>query len=187
MVESRTKRDFDGLSERRREGMTLLEDGMSQSDVARELRVSRQTVSRWAKLKDEFPDEDAWRRRPLGRPGGMTGEQRMALVRVLVDSYLRSSGSQHRSSRRPVRWTLARVAGLIEAESGFAYSPMHVRNILAGLVGDGQWLLSRPRFWACIIELAYPEYAGQALVEDFEEGWKLNGRVIADLLRRSRP
>lgn len=164
--------------------MALLEDGMSQSDVARELSVSRQTVSRWAKLKDEFPDEDAWRRRPLGRPGGMTEDQKAALVRRLVGDYVSTLGWRHRSSRRLVRWTLARVGGLIEAELGLSYSLTQVRRILIDLIGDDQWLLSRPRFWACIIELAYPEYTGRALVDDFEEGWALNGSVIAELLRR---
>lgn len=186
MVVQRTRRDFDELSERRQAGMALLEEGMSQSDVARELLVSRQTVSRWAKLKDEFPDEDAWRRRPLGRPGGMTEDQKAALARRLVGDYVRTSGWWHRSTRRPVRWTLARVGRLIEAESGVAYSLAQVRNILIGLVGDDQWLLSRPRFWARLIELVYPEYADEALVEDFEEGWIVSRRVIAELRRRLR-
>jgi predicted transcriptional regulator len=56
MTEKVTRRDFDALSDRRREAMALLDEGVSQSDVARELSVTRQTVSRWAKVKATYPD-----------------------------------------------------------------------------------------------------------------------------------
>ncbi|WP_080303462.1 helix-turn-helix domain-containing protein [Burkholderia pseudomallei] len=184
MVERRTRRDFDELSERRRQGMALLEEGISQSDVARELSVSRQTVSRWVSLKDEFPDREAWRRRRLGRPGAIADEQRATLVRRLVDSYVREFGRRGRSSPKRVRWTLARVAELIEAEFGVSYSLTQVRNILIGLVGHDECLLSKPSFWACAIELTYPEYAGKALVEDFEEGWVVSWKVVSELRLR---
>jgi transposase len=164
--------------------MRLLDEGVSQADVARELDVSRQTVSRWVRLKEAYPDHDAWRRRQLGRPGGLTDEQKMSLVRRLVDICLGAFGPKGRSSPRPVRWTLARVARLMEVEFGTSYSVTQVRNILIGLVGDDQWLLSKPRFWACIIELAYPEYVGEVLVEDFVEGWTVSSKVIAELRRR---
>ncbi|WP_416340428.1 helix-turn-helix domain-containing protein, partial [Paraburkholderia sp.] len=74
-AEKKTRRDFDGLGERRREAMTLLDDGVSQADVAREFGVTRQTVSRWARLKEAYPDDEPWRRRALGRPGGLNDEQ----------------------------------------------------------------------------------------------------------------
>ena len=164
--------------------MALLAEGMSQSDVARELSVSRQTVSRWEKLKDEFPDREAWRKRRLGRPGAMTDEQRTVLVRILVDNYVREFGPRGIGSRKPGRWTLARVAGLIKAEFGTSYSLTQVRNILIGLVGDDQWLLSKPTFWARVIALAYPEYAGETLIEDFEEGWIVRVKVVAELRQR---
>jgi len=73
---------------------------------------------------------------------------------------------------------------LIEATFGTSYSLTQVRNILIDLIGDDQWLLSKPSFWARVIELAYPEYVGEALVEDFEEGWMVSRKVIAELKRR---
>ena len=181
-----TRRNFDQLSERRQEAMALLDAGMSQADVARELSVSRQAVSRWAQLKEEYVDDEPWRRRRLGRPGGLTEEQKMTFARKLVSSYVRGLGRRSRRAPKPARWTLARVARIMEAEFGVLYSLTYVRNTLIGLVGDGQWLLSRVSFWARLIELAYPEWAGSVLVEDFDEGWVLDWRIIGELRRRPR-
>jgi transposase len=186
MAEKRARRDFDALSSRRREAMALLDEGVSQSDVARELSVTRQTVSRWAKVKATYPDDEPWRKRPMGRPRALTDEQKMSFVKLLVDKYVRESGPRGRNAARPARWTLARVAGLIEGEFGISYSMAHVKTILAGLIGDDQWLLSKPSFWARVIELAYPEYEGGVLFEDFDDGWVLDWRVIGELRGRLR-
>lgn len=186
MTERRTRRDFDELGERRREAMTQLDEGVSQADVARELDVTRQTVSRWAKLKEAYPDDEPWRRRALGRRGGLTGEQKMALPRLLVDTYVRELGPRRRGSPKRVRWTLARVAGLMETEFGVSYSLAHVRNILIAMVGGDRWPLSNVRFWARAIELVYPEWDGRVLFEDFDEGWVLDWRIIGELRRRLR-
>ena len=191
MAEKKTRRDFDGLGERRREAMTLLDDGVSQADVARELGVTRQTVSRWAKLKEAYPDDEPWRRRALGRPGGLTDEQKTSLARRLADSCVREFGSRWGiRSRKPIRWTLARVARLMEAEFGVSYSLAHVRNILIAMVGGDHWPLSNVRFWARIIELSYPEWDGRVLVEhfdeDFNEEWVLDWKIIRELSRRLR-
>lgn len=184
MAEEGTKRDFDALSNRRREAMALLDEGMSQSDVARELSVTRQTVSRWAKLKAMYPDDEPWRKRPMGRPGGLTDEQKMELARLLNDRYVREFGPGGIGAPKRVRWTLARVAGLLEVRFGVSYSQTHVRNILISLIGHDDWLLSRPRFWARIIELSYPEYEGKALFEDIDDGWVVDWRILGELRRR---
>jgi transposase len=184
----RMRRDLDALDERRRVGMALLREGVSQSDIARELSVSRQTVSRWAKLDEAYPDEDAWRRRRLGRPRGMSDEQRAKLVGILVDRYVREQGRRSSRSPLPARWTLSRVAGLIEAEFGVSCSLTQVRKVLVDVVGDDQWRVSQAGFWAKLIELAYPEWAGRVLVVDFDENWnervRIKGEVIADLRQR---
>lgn len=166
--------------------MVMLEQGMSQADVARELSVSRQTVSRWARLNDEYADSEPWRRRALGRPGGLSDGQKLALVKRLVDSYVRELGLKGKSSPKPVRWTLFRVACLIETEFGASYSLAHVRNILIGLVGENHWPLSNLSFWARVIELAYPKWAGRVLVDDVDDGLVLDWRIIGELRRRVR-
>lgn len=54
----------------RRRDVRMLERGLAQADIARELDVSRQTVSTWNKALGEDPQ--AWRRCPMGRPGAMS-------------------------------------------------------------------------------------------------------------------
>ena len=66
----RYKRDLKKMETRRRRGMRMLERGLAQADIARELGVSRQTLSLWAKRMAEDPQ--AWRRRPLGRPAALS-------------------------------------------------------------------------------------------------------------------
>ncbi|MGC8761100.1 MAG: helix-turn-helix domain-containing protein, partial [Bryobacteraceae bacterium] len=42
-------RDFGALERRRLEGLRLFRKGVPQAQIARELRVARQTVSRWVR------------------------------------------------------------------------------------------------------------------------------------------
>lgn len=46
-VRSGVTRDFDAMERRRKQVARLFRQGKSQADVARELEVSRQSVSRW--------------------------------------------------------------------------------------------------------------------------------------------
>ena len=63
----RHSRNFSDLERRRRHGMKSLMNGLSQSEVARQIGVSEPTVFRWkAALKERGPT--AWRRGTLGRP-----------------------------------------------------------------------------------------------------------------------
>jgi DNA-binding XRE family transcriptional regulator len=49
------KRDFKELERRRRRGMRLLARGVAQAEVAREVGVSRQTVSVWERARQAGP------------------------------------------------------------------------------------------------------------------------------------
>lgn len=146
------RRELDELAQRRREAMALLEEGMTQSDVAREMGVGRQTVSRWARLMAEYPDDQVWRRRPLGRPARLSSEQKMELLRELATHY-------HVPSRaKPEKnWSLQRVARLIEERFGVSYSLGQLSTLLNELVGC-RWSTSRV-FATKLRELANPEEA----------------------------
>lgn len=148
------KRDLDHLSRVRREGMRLLTEGVLQSDIARELDVSRQTVSRWGKMVGEYPDDQPWRARPVGRPAGLSSVQRKALIGMLADRYV---------DELDERWSLARVTSLIEKEFGLSYSRPHVWSILMGDAGHGPAGTRRLglSFWPSVIEQAYPELKGR--------------------------
>src|ERR1700680_1194374 len=60
------RRDFDALERRRFQALRLLRQGLNQSEVARRLRVVRQSVARWAAL-DRKRGERALRQ--AGRAG----------------------------------------------------------------------------------------------------------------------
>jgi transposase len=124
MATKRYRRDFKELELRRRKGMRLLARGVAQAEVARTLDVSRQTISSWA--RQLAADAQAWRRRPLGRPGGLDAAQKKRLGQALLAGAV--------ANNFPTElWTLARVAKLIEREFGVAYSTVNVWRILREL------------------------------------------------------
>ena len=121
MATKRYKRDLKELELRRRKGMRMLARGVAQSEVARALEVSRQTASSWAKQRSE--DAQAWRRKPLGRPGALHAPQKKALGKALLAGAVANGFPTE-------LWTLARVAKLIKREFGVAYSTVNVWRIL---------------------------------------------------------
>lgn len=124
MPKSEYRRDFEALEARRREGMRLLGRGMKQAEVARRLEVSRQTVSMWAKAKTEDPK--AWRKKALGRPGGLSDSERARLSKLLLDGAVAAGFPTE-------LWTLKRVAAAIDREFGRSYSTVHVWRLLREL------------------------------------------------------
>ncbi len=124
MATKRYRRDLRELELRRRKGMRMLARGVAQAEVARALEVSRQTTSSWAKKLAQDPQ--GWRRKPLGRPGGLDAAQKKQLGKALLAGAVANDFPTE-------LWTLARVARLIEREFGVAYSTVNVWRILRGL------------------------------------------------------
>lgn len=121
MATRRYKRDFKELEARRRKGMRMLARGMLPAEVARQLEVTRQTVSMWGKRLADDPQ--AWRNRPLGRPGGLSQAQRLKLSKALLAGAVANDFATE-------LWTLARIAKLIEREFAVSYSTVHVWRLL---------------------------------------------------------
>jgi putative transposase len=124
MATRRYKRDFKELETRRRRGMRMLARGVAQAEVARACAVSRQTASSWAQLLAE--DAQAWRRRPLGRPGAMSTAERAKLGKLLLAGAVANGFATE-------LWTLARIAKLIKREFGHAFSTVHVWRVVREL------------------------------------------------------
>jgi transposase len=124
MATKRYQRDLKGMEARRRKGMRMLKRGVAQAEVARALGVSRQAASTWSGMLGSDPQ--AWRRKALGRPGGLTSAQRAKLGKMLITGALANGFTTE-------LWTLARIARLIEREFGAAYSTVHVWRILREL------------------------------------------------------
>ena len=124
MATRRYKRDFKELEARRRRGMRMLARGVSQAEVARACEVTRQTAMTWARMLVEDPQ--AWRRRPLGRPGVFDEKDRARLAKLLLQGAMANGFPTE-------LWTLARVGTLIEREFGHAFSISYVWTLLRDL------------------------------------------------------
>lgn len=127
------RRDFDALEQRRLEGARFLRQGMSQSEVARRVKVHRQSVSRWAK---ELEKSGVRGLKKAGRAGRKPLLSSADLRKV--ESKLRQ-GAQARGYTTEL-WTTSRVADLIEQECGVRYHPAHVWRLLQAL----GWSCQRP-------------------------------------------
>ena len=111
-----TKRDLEAIEARRIAGARLLKRKMSQADVARELGVSRQAVSVWARQLAEVNGAvGKLKAKPLGRPPRLDVEQRQALSRLLVSGALQAGFATQ-------LWTVKRVRSVIAREFGVEYS-----------------------------------------------------------------
>ena len=70
------------LERRRRRGARLLAAGHPQAEVARQVGVSRQTVMRWERLRQQGGLEALRRAEHFGRPERLSEAQREELVRL---------------------------------------------------------------------------------------------------------
>lgn len=119
---------------RRRAGAKLLRaDRLSQAEIARQLGVSRATVSTWAKRLADGGLRALWRRKAPGRPARLTPAQQRALLRRLKRGALAEGFPTD-------RWTLRRIGQVIEREFGVHY---HV-NSLHRLLDRLDWSLQQP-------------------------------------------
>jgi transposase len=125
------KRDLDSMEQRRREGMRLLGQGLSQAEVARRCDVSRVTSLRWEQQRRS--SKAAWKRRRLGRPPKIALADLQKLEKALVQ------GAQAHGFLNDL-WTLARVTELIHRQCGVQLHPGHVWRVL-GRMG---WSVQRP-------------------------------------------
>jgi transposase len=128
------RRDFEGMEKRRRRAARLFERGATQAVVARELEVSRQSVSRWYA---DWQKGGAKALKAAGRAGRMPRLSDAQLRQV--DRALRREPQVHGFAAN--LWTLDRVAQVIEAETGVRYHPGHVWKLLRDRLG---WSRQRP-------------------------------------------
>ena len=128
------RRDFAAMQERRRSAARLFAAGKhTQAEIARELDISRQSVSRWFRAWQQ--DNPNWIR-GAGRAGRRPQLDKAQLKQV--DKALRQGAQAHGFAT--ALWTLPRVAAVIEWTTGVHYHPGHVWKILAAM----EWSLQRP-------------------------------------------
>ena len=115
------------------EAARLLRQGVSQSEVARRLRVHRQSVIRWARQLAQAGRVGLKKAGRAGRKPRLTGEQLKRLQQAL-------KRGPERSGYASGVWTTSRVRALIEEQCGVRYHEAHVWRILRKL----GWSCQRP-------------------------------------------
>lgn len=115
------------MEERRLEGGRLLRAGkLSQAEIARHLGVTRATVQVWKKRLARGGLRQLHRRRAPGRRAKLTAPQQKELVRHL------KRGAQQ-AGFPTARWTLARIAEVIQREFGVTYHPKYIGRLMRQL------------------------------------------------------
>jgi transposase len=127
-------RDFEAMERRRRRAAVMFERGAIQADVARELEVSRQSVSRWY---GEWQRGGTRALRGAGRAGRLPRLSGAQLARL--DRELRRGPRAHGFGTD--LWTLERVGLVIERLFGVTYHRGHVWKLLRDKLG---WSRQRP-------------------------------------------
>jgi transposase len=126
------RRDYELMEERRLQGARLLEEGVSQAEVARQLGVKRQSVHEWAKVM-ATEGEKGLARVPTGRKPRLNAVQLTQLA-----EHLQNGPQAHGYST--ALWTTERIARLIHRQFGVRYHRDHVGRLL----GQMGWSCQRP-------------------------------------------
>jgi len=126
--------DAEALKERRLEARRLMDEGVSQAEVARQLKISRQSVSRWAKM----PKSRLGKTSSQGRKSVLSPAQRTRLVAILL------KGPQACGFTGQL-WTVPRVRQVLVLKFGLAFSAVHVWRILGQLKFSPQRPQTRAR------------------------------------------
>jgi transposase len=125
--------DRAALEERRLAALALFREGLTQAEVSRRLRVSRQSASQWCRQWQEGGAR-ALRAAPrTGRPARVNEQQLRRVERALL------RGARTHGFPTDL-WTLQRIAVVIEQITGERYHPGHVWRILRRM----GWSLQRP-------------------------------------------
>jgi transposase len=128
------RRDFQELERRGKQAARLFAAGkMILAAIARELKVSRQSVSRWYREWKRGGSDALRGAGRAGRKPRLDRHQLRAVEKVLCQ------GTRAHGFRSDL-WTLPRVARVIERVSGVRYHPGHVWKILGAM----DWTLQRP-------------------------------------------
>jgi len=127
------RRDFEALEQRRLRAARLLQKGVHQSEVARQVGAHRQSVSRWAQQLEAAGVSGLKKAGRAGRKPRLSKEDLRKIERGL------KRGPEALGYETSL-WTSRRVAHLIEEECGVGYHASQAWRILRRL----GWSCQRP-------------------------------------------
>lgn len=115
------------MEERRQAGGRLLKAGkLSQAEIARQLGVSRASVSDWAKVVESDGIKGLKSKKAKGVEAKLNEEQKRGLKKILDQGALRHGFSTD-------RWTLERVRQVIQEKFKVSYHPKYLSRLLKQL------------------------------------------------------
>jgi transposase len=119
-----TKLTREQMEERRLEGGRLLKEGeLSKAEIARQLGVTRGSVTVWAKAVEAGGLRRLQQRKSSGRKSKLTVEVKKKLKRLLDRGALVAGFPTD-------RWTLVRVSELLKKEFDISYHPNALGRVL---------------------------------------------------------
>ncbi len=133
LVQRMPRRDLQALERRRKQAARLFAKSFSQASIAREVKVSRMSVSRWYRQWKQS-GKDALKAAPRAGRKPLLNSRDVQRVRAALSKGARAHGFS------ADLWTLPRVALLIERITGIRYHPGHVWKILGAM----NWTVQKP-------------------------------------------
>jgi transposase len=113
----------DEMESRRLLAAQDLQNGLSQSQIARKFGVSRTSASRWRRAMHVKGVESLRKRRATGRPSRLNLEQQLGVAELFRAGATAAGFADD-------RWTTARLATAIQTRYGVRYDPDHVGRIM---------------------------------------------------------
>ena len=111
------------LEARRRRAMALLHQGLSLTEVARQIGCHPSSVMRWRDAQQQSGEAGLRAKPAPGRPPKLTERQREQLIQILLQGAMARGYSTE-------LWTTQRIADVIEQECGGRYHRDHVGRLL---------------------------------------------------------
>jgi transposase len=119
-------RDHKVMEKRRLKAVALFEKGLGPSEVARRLKVRRQSAHLWQVLWKKAGRSGLKSKGSAGCKSRLTPQQEAELTQAILDG---ATAAGHDTAV----WTLPRIADLIRQRYQVAYHPGHVWHLLGRL------------------------------------------------------
>jgi transposase len=148
---ARSKRDFDELERRRIRAAKLLNRGMRQAEVARQVSVSRESVRRWSNQIARQGAAGLRKAARAGRPPGLGAAELKKLEALLREGPAKAGFPNG-------LWTLDRIAQLIRQHFQVKYHSGHV-----------WWILRQKLGWSCQRPVGRARERNEAAIRDWKE------------------
>jgi transposase len=148
---AKSARDFDELERRRMRAARSLDRGVRQAEVARQVKVSRESVRRWA---NQIAKQGVAGLEKAGRAGRRPQLSAADLEKLEV---LLRAGPEKAGFPNGL-WTLDRIAQLIRQHFHVNYHAGHV-----------WWILRRNLGWSCQRPVGRARERNEAAIRDWRE------------------